>query len=200
MAVTLGGLNNRTGGLIAKQTLPFAGQNFFTWYGIAVVPSGSAAASLSIKVPSQEKGFDDLSTLVIPANSEIISVGFKVTGNVTLGAATGKLKLAPALDASAADLYVESAAAAGGVLSAATALNNNPLDATTTVGGADVTYSIYATDGAAGASAAASTVTATSDTRILVAISGYYPADFPGDNEFPELIEQSIYQDVTVIP
>lgn len=200
MSVMLGGLNNRTGGLTSKQTLPLGGKNFFTWYGVAVVPAGASVASLDIKIPSQEKGFDDLGSFVVPANTEILSVAFKVAGDVTLGAATGKLKLAPALDASAADLYVESAAASSGTLSAQTVVNDNPLDATTTVGGADVTYKLFATDGGAAGAAAASTVTATVDTRIHVAISGYYPASFPVDSQFPDFIEQSLYQDVKKIP
>ena len=200
MTVTLGGLNSNTGGLTSKQTLPLGGKKFFTWYGVAVVPAGATVASLDIKIPSQEKGFDDVSSLVVPANAEITYVAFKVAGNVTLGDATGKLKLAYALDNAVADNYVESAAASGGTLAAATVENVNPLDATTTVGASDVTYQIYATDGVAGAGAGASTVTAAVDTRIHVVVSGYLPEAFPEDGAFPEFLSQAQYQDVKRIP
>lgn len=199
MAVTFGFPNN-TGGLSAKQTLRLGTKEFFEWRGIAKVVPGASYASLDIKIPSNEKGFDDVSSLVIPANTEIVRVAFKCSGNLTIGAATGKLKLATAVNASAADLYVESAAASGGTLTAATVTNDNPLDATTTVGGTDVTYKIYATDGGAAGAAVASTVAASTETLIYVVISGYYPAPFPVDREFGELRDNSIYTDVTNNP
>lgn len=195
MAVTFG-FPNYTGGATAKQTLRLGTKEFFEWRGIAKVVPGATYASLDIKLPSGEKGFDDTSSLVIPANTEIVRVAFKCGGALTIGAATGKLKLATAVDAATADLYVESAAASSGTLAAATVTNDNPLDATTTVGSSDVTYKIYATDGGAAGAATASTVSASTETLIYVVIAGYYPAAFPVDKDFGELRDNSIYTDV----
>jgi hypothetical protein len=170
------------------ESVPFMGKRFFDIRGVAIVPSGSTAASIAIVRPAQEKGASN-GTMTIPANAEITKVAFSVEGAVTIAAATGKLKLAASLAAATADLYVESAAASGGVLAAATVSNHNPLDSTTSVGGTAVTYRIYATDGGAAGAAAASTVTATTDTTVYVQICGYLEDGFPAIETFPPILD-----------
>jgi hypothetical protein len=180
-----------TSSSLVFEALPVGDKGFFNLQGVATIPAGTSAASIAVVRPSRQKGQAD-AVMTIPANAEITRVALKLTGGATLGAATGKLKLATALTASSADLYVETAAASGGTLAAAGwVTNDNPLDSTTTVGGADVTYRLYATDGAAGGSAAASTITATTDTKVYVQICGYVPLDFPTDESFPDIITES---------
>jgi uncharacterized membrane protein len=179
-----------TSSSLVFESFPLAGKRGFNIQAVAYVETGSTAASIAIIRPSRQKGQAD-GLLTIPANAEITRVAFKLTGNVTLGAATGKLKLATALNASSADLFVESAAASGGTLAAAGwVTRDNPLDATTTVGSSAVTYRLYATDGAAGASAAASTVTASKRTKVLVQVCGYIPGINPTDESFPDVITE----------
>lgn len=173
---------------VVFETVPLGGKRWFAIKGIAVVPAGSTAASIAVVRPSLEKGASN-GAMTIPANAEITKVAFNVEGDVTIAAATGKLKLADSLTAATADLYVESAAASGGVLAPALVSNSNPLDSTTTVGGTDVTYSIYATNGGAAGTAVASTVTAATETTIQVQICGYLEDDFPAIESFPPILE-----------
>lgn len=196
MSVLPIGLHNTTGAPTEKQTIKFAGKQFFTWNAVAEVQPGVTAASLDLILPTTEKGWDNVTGLVIPANAQILAVGMKIAGALTLGAATGRLKLAATLTAATASLYVESAAAAANVLAAQTVETNNPLDATDSVGGSAVTYRLFATDGGAGGAAVASTVTASVLTRVHVRVAGYYPSPFPPDSEFGEIIDQSLFQDV----
>lgn len=180
-----------TSSSVVFETFPVGDKGFFSLQGVATIPSGATAASIAVVRPSRQKGQAD-GIMTIPANAEITRVALKLEGNATLGAATGKLKLATALNASAADLYVETAAASGGTLAAAGWVgNDNPLDATTTVGATAVTYRIYATDGGAAGAAAASTVTAASDTKVYVQICGYVPLGYPSDESFPDIITES---------
>lgn len=153
------------------------------WRGYATVKAGVSYASLNILIPAQQKGVTDTASLVIDANSRIQSVSMRPLGALTLGTSTGKLKFAATLTAATAALYVESAAASSGVLAVAAAVEtiNGPLG--TTVGSSDVTYKIFATDGVAAGSAAASTVTASVDTKILVEIGFWIPATFPTELE-----------------
>lgn len=148
------------------------------WMGYATVKAGTLYNALDIIIPAQQRGVTDTTGLIIDANSRIISVGMAPRGVLTLGAATGKLKFATALAAATPTLYVESAAAVANSLAVATVESING-DAAVTVGGSDVTYKIYATDGGVGAAAAASTVTASVDTIIDVEISFWKPAPFP---------------------
>lgn len=180
-----------TSSSLVFETFPVGDKGFFSLQGVATIPAGTTAASVAVVRPSRQKGQSD-GVMAIPANAEITRVALKLEGDATLGAATGKLKLATALAAATADLYVETAAASGSTLAAdGWVSNDNALDATTTVGGSDVTYRIYATDGGAAGAAAASTVTATTETKVYVQICGYVPLDFPTDESFPEIIRES---------
>jgi hypothetical protein len=149
------------------------------WWGYATVLKGASYASLDILIPAQQRGLIDTKSMIIDANSRIIAVGICPRGVLTLGAATGKLKFAPTLASATAALYVETAAAVAGSLAVATAVEtiNGPVG--TTVGGTDVTYKLFATDGGVGAAAVASTMTATVDTIIDIEISFWVSAPFP---------------------
>lgn len=159
------------------------GLQYCEWTGYALIKAGGAVANLDILIPSQQKGKSDTTSLIIPAGSVIRSVGFRTLGNLTLGAATGKLKFATALNAATATLFVESAAASANNLPAQTAAVETQNIAPVSVGGADVTYKLFATDGGAGAAAAASTVTATKDTKVLVRIAFFRFPPFPTEDE-----------------
>lgn len=192
MAVTFG-FPNYTGGIPAKQTLRLGGKEFFEWRGIAKIAAGASYASVDIKLPSGEKGFDDVSSLVIPADSQITRIAFKTGGPITIdGTATGTLKIATAATVTTAGLFAESAAAASNVVAAATVEEDYPLDGTVSVGGADVTYKLFATTGVD----VADTMSVSSDTLVYVTICGYYPVGFPVDKDFGELRDNSIYTDV----
>lgn len=156
----------------------FDGSASALWYGRATVSSSGTAASLSIVRYEPQLDVAGNAAFTIPKNSLITRVAFHVTGDVTLGAATGKLKLAPALDADTVGHYVFSAAASGGVLAANTSYGYNDSGYTAggvTVGGADVTFQIFATGGQAAGTDVASTVTASEDTDIIVAIGFITP-------------------------
>lgn len=141
------------------------------WRGFATLKAGVSYASVDIVRPSQHRGTPNNESMLIYANSRITGVRFINRGAITLGAATGKIKLAPTLTNATAALYVESAAAASNVLAVPTAaVEQLNFDAATTVGSSNVTYRLFATDGAAGASAAASTMTVSTDTIIDVEI------------------------------
>jgi hypothetical protein len=153
------------------------------WTGYATIRSGVTAANLDITIPSQQKGKPDTASLMIPANSVIRSVGFRTLGNVTLGAATGKLKLATALTAATTGLFVESAAASANTLAAQATPVEQQNITPVTIGGADATLRLFATDGGAGAAAVASTVTAAKDTKVLVRVAFIRFPIFPTEDE-----------------
>jgi hypothetical protein len=162
----------------------------FEWLGVATVVPGVLAAALDIVRYSPQRAvvngtWANNTAFIIPANSLITRVGFKTVDALTLGAATGKLKLASSLTANTASLFVSSAAASSNTLAAGLAQGTAAL-AGVTVGGSDVTYKIFATDGnATEGSAAASTVTTTlTDKLIYVRVCGYYPLPFPDNSEF----------------
>jgi hypothetical protein len=164
-------------GSYAREVIRLGTRLHGVWRGYATVKAGVLAANLDIIVPSQQRGVADTATFVLDANTRIESIGFAPRGILTLGAATGKLKLAATLGAATAGIFVESAAAAANSLAIATAQTiNNP---SVTIGGSDLTFKIFATDGGAGGAAAASTVTATKDTIIDVEIGFWLPAPFP---------------------
>ncbi len=167
--------------------------NGHTWFDIAgycIVPTGGTAASLPVIIPNQQKNLADVTGLVIPANAYIAQVGFCTRAAVTLGATTGKLKLAPALTTATAGLYVESAAAVSNTLASQSSANAaketgrvNPDTLNyvqtqnitpVTVGGSPVTYSLYATDGGAAGAAAASTVTSPTSSVVKVLVRVQY--------------------------
>lgn len=171
-------LINRTNAY-EREMLRVGGLLLFDWLGYALVRPGVTAAILDIIVPSRQRDVADTVGLVIPATAVITRVGVRVPSAVTLGAATGKLKIATSLTQNSAVLTATSAAASSNSLAAAVfKVDNNLNVASTGVGGADVTYRIYATDGAALGSEAASTVTAAAETRLEVQICGYMHDDF----------------------
>jgi hypothetical protein len=141
------------------------------WFGRATVPSSGAVASIPVYRYEPQLGFAGNAALSLPANAAIVRLAFLPLGALTLGAATGKLKLGTTLTNSTAGLSATSAAASSNTLAAPTdyIMQNNILTPVT-VGSSDVTYRIYATDGASLGSEAASTMTAAADTDILVAI------------------------------
>lgn len=149
------------------------------WRGFAVLKAGQVYASVDIVFPSEHRGIPNKTSALIYANTRIQSVGFINRGIITMGAATGKIKLAPTLTNATAALYVESAAASSNELAVpGSAVETLNFDAAVTVGGSDVTYKLFATNGAAGASAAASTMSVTEDTYIDVEIGFIAAAKF----------------------
>lgn len=156
----------------------FDGSVSALWYGRATVPSSGTAASLDIVRYEPQLSVQGNSPFTVPAGALVTRLAFHLSGDVTLGAATGKLKLAPALAEDTAGHFVFSAAASGGVLAKNTAYGYNDTGYTpggVTVGGADVVFKIYATGGQAAGSDVASTVTAATDTDIIVAVGFVYP-------------------------
>lgn len=155
------------------------------WRGFALLKAGQSYSSVDIIFPSQHRGTPNKTSALIYANTRIQSVGFINRGAITLGAATGKIKLATALAASTATLYVESAAAAANILAVPNAaVETLNWDAAVTVGGSDVTYKLFATDGGAGGAAAASTMTVSTDTYIDVEIGFIAAAPFGAREDF----------------
>lgn len=171
--------SSRVGGSYSREVTRLGKLLHGVWRGYALLKAGVSYASLDIIIPAQQRGLVDTTGMVIDANSRIVSVSMCPRKALTLGASTGKLKLATALAAATATLYVETAAASSNALAVANPVETINGDAAVTVGGSDVTYKIYATDGAAGGSAAASTVSAASDTYIDVEIGFWKPAPFP---------------------
>ena len=141
------------------------------WRGFATLKAGVSYASVDIIRPSQHRGSPNNESMLIYANSRITGIRMINRGAITLGAATGKIKCAPTLTNATAALYVESAAAASNTLAVpAAAVEQLNFDAATTVGSSNVTYRLFATDGAAAGAAAASTMSVTADTIIDVEI------------------------------
>lgn len=156
----------------------FDGSASALWYGRATVPSTGSVASLSIVRYEPQLDIAGNAAFTIPANSLITRIAFHVSGAVTLGAATGKLKLAPTIASNTAGHYVFSPAAVSNTLAANAAYEYNDSGYTAggvTVGNADVTFKIFATGGQAAGSDVASTVTATKDTDIIVAVGFITP-------------------------
>lgn len=174
-------------GSFSRVGVQIGGRLYCRWFGFANILAGVTSSAIDITIPSEQRGLADTVGLMIPANSQITRIALFPEGALTLGAATGKLKFASSLAAATVALYVESAAASGGVLAAPTNWVDQINTTSTTVGSSDVTYKLFATDGAAGASAAASTVTATKDTRVLVCIDFINYAPLPLSNQIPKI-------------
>jgi hypothetical protein len=118
--------------------------------------------------------FEGNTAFVVPADSLIHRIAFFVSGPLTIGAATGKIKVTTAVDEDTAGLFLFSAAAVSNTLAANTGItytDSGFSQAGVTVGGADVTFKIFATGGQAAGSDVASTMTASADTDIIVAIA-----------------------------
>lgn len=157
----------------------------YRWVGYVDVNAGGSYSSFDIITPSRQKGKPDVPSLIIPANSFITQVSFKPLGNLTMGAAAGKLKLATAIASTTAGLFTESVAASGGTLTKRdaeyAAQNITPV----AVGTSDVTYKLFATDG----TTAPSTVSTPDPkkTRILVMVSFIKFCRFPTEIEVSAL-------------
>lgn len=151
----------------------FDGSASGLWYGRATVPSSGTVASLDIVRYEPQLDIAGNASFTIPANALITRIAFHVEGALTLGAATGKIKVATALTDDTAGLYLFSAAAVSNALAANAAgayTDSGYSSAGVTVGSSDVTFKVYATGGQAAGSDVASTMTATTDTEIIVAI------------------------------
>ena len=174
-------------GSFARVGVQIGGLLYCRWMGFANILPGVTASVVDITIPSEQRGLPDIVGLMLPANSLIQSIGIHPQGNLTLGAATGKLKLAPALNTATTGLMVESPAAVANTLTAPTNPSIVRTVPSVSVGGADTVFRLFATDGGVGAAAAASTVTATQATRVLVCIDFINYAPFPLANQIPPI-------------
>jgi hypothetical protein len=157
----------------------------YRWVGYVDVNAGGSYANLDLITPSRQKGKTDHPSLIIPAGSYIRHLAFKPLGNLTIGSATGKLKMATSLASVTAGLVVESAAASGGVLTAPTDEYATKNISSVLVGSSDVTFKLFATDGTTGAS-----TVSTPDskrTRILFMVSFIKFCRFPTEVEISAL-------------
>jgi len=176
---------SRAVGSYSREGIRIGDRIFCQWSGFALVTAGATSAALDVIIPSQQRGKTDTIGLVIPANAVITSLGLRPLGNLVLAAATGKLKLATALNVATASLLAETAAAAAGTLTAVATANvtSNIALSPASIGASAVTFKVFATDGGAGGAAAASTVTAAKDTKVLVSIGFVVPAPFPTEGD-----------------
>lgn len=172
-------------GSYARVGVQIGGIQYCRWMGFALVQPGSVASVLDVIIPSEQRGLPDTVGLMLPANSLIQSIGIHSQGNLTLGAATGKLKLAPALNTATTGLMAESPSAVGGILTMPTQPSITRSVPAATIGASDTVFRLFATDGGVGAAATASTVSATRETRVLVCIDFINYAPFPRGNEIP---------------
>lgn len=172
------------GGSFARMGQDCGGRMFCDWNGYALIPSGSTLAAASIISPRQERG-TNATELIIPAGAKIFYLGIQTLGDLTIGAATGRLKLADTVAQATAGSFAVTGAAVGGTL----AKMANPVfiandEADMPVIAADTTFKIFADTGAN----AASTVTSagTDPVKVLAAIRFYLPAPFPTEGEVGE--------------
>lgn len=172
-------------GSFSREVLEIGGLYFGSWRGFALLKAGSVYSSLDITFPSEQRGIANATGLMFEPASYITSLKLKPLGPLTMGTINGKMKLASTLVASSQPIYVESAAATSFVIPGGFVSQqfNAPAFWNISSNG-DVTYKLFATDGAAGAAAAASTVTTAVDTKILVVASFVSHAPFPADLEF----------------
>ncbi len=149
----------------------------FEWTGYCLVPGGtSMASSLDVIVPFRDgKGGKDVIGMTMEPTSFITKIGLQLLGEVTMGSATGRLKLAATINEASQPMYVESGAAVAGKLSPAGFMRKqfNNLATAPNTGANPITFKLFATDGGAGAAAAPSTVTAATETKVLITICGY---------------------------
>lgn len=188
------------GAAFKNQSIRLGGFCFFEWLGRGTVPSSGTVASISIRRPAPLKGQTALPDLIIPANTFITRLAFLPLGAITLGAATGKVKLATTLTNST--YQATSAAAVSNVLAVPAAeieSSSTGLRSLTgvNVGTSDVTLKLFATDGAAAGSEVASTMTASTNTDVLVYVTGYCRVTFPSIESFlkdpPYITENRVY-------
>jgi len=156
----------------------FDGSGSGLWYGRATVPSSGTVASLDIVRYAPQLDIAGNAAFTIPANALITRIAMHVPSAVTLGAATGKLKVATALTGDTSGLYLFSPAAVSNTLAANTGIEYTDSGYTAggvTVGSSAVTFKVYATGGQAAGSDVASTVTAAADTDIIVVVGFILP-------------------------
>lgn len=175
-------------GSFSREAVVVGGVAHGDWIGFATIPATNPAASLQITTPSPQRTQESLTRLILPQGAYIKHVGFRVLGNVTLGAATGRLKLAGAIQ-DGATISVSSAAAASNALAAMpvgseVATYNSAVSATELLG-ADTEFLLFATDGAAVGSEATSTVVSASGEaiRVIVRVAFEIPSRFPFNDE-----------------
>ncbi|MGB6301096.1 MAG: hypothetical protein WBF90_33645 [Rivularia sp. (in: cyanobacteria)] len=171
----------------SRQVTRIGGLLFGHWTGYALLKAGGSYASVDITLPSYQRSLNNKAELKLDNLSAITAIGFQPLGDITLGAATGKLKFASSLDEATATDYTESSAASGGTLSTsedAYRKLNSPSNWTINSDGERI-FKIYATNGGAGASATASTMSVTQDTRILIAVNFFAHAHFPTAEDIP---------------
>lgn len=157
----------------------------YRWVGYADVLAGGSYASLDIITPARQKGKPDVPSLIVPANSFITQVSFKPLGNLTMGSAAGKLKMASALANTTAGLFTESVAASAGTLAKRDAEYATQNLTPVPVGANDVTFKLFATDGTTGPSTVSSPDP--KRTRILVMIAFTKFCRFPTEVEISAL-------------
>lgn len=168
-----------------RHGIDFNDHESYRWVGYVDVNAGSSYANLDLVTPSRQKGKPDHTSLVIPANSYIRHLAFKPLGNLTMGSATGKLKLATAVNSVTAGLVVESVAATAGTIAARDAEYATQNISSVLVGANDVTFKLFATDGTTNPS-----TVSTPDakrTRILFMVSFIKFCRFPTEVEISAL-------------
>lgn len=155
----------------------------FEWVGRVTIPTTGTAASGDVVTYSEQKNIAPVTGLTLPANTVISRLAIMPMGAITLGAATGRVKLAATLTANTSGLFVNSAAAVSNVIAVSTdwsqQVNNPPV----TVGASAITLRLFATDGAAAGSEVASTFTATTATDVLVYVSGRIRSPLPNPKQ-----------------
>lgn len=180
-------ITRAAGGVYTRYAVQIGGVLYGRWYGYGLVTPGGNFSSLDVVIPSQQKGQADTIGLVIEGNSFIQGVGIRPMGNLTLSAAAGKLKFATSLATTTNGLFIETPAASAGTLVAPANASENFNVPPVNIGGADLTYRIFATDGATGAA----TVSATRETRILVCVDFIKKAPFPTDQDVGRPVPKS---------
>lgn len=172
-------ITRAAGGPYTRYAVQLGGVLHARWFGYALVTPGGNFSSLDIIIPSQQRGQADTVGLVIEGNSFIQGVGIRALGPLTFSAAAGKLKFASSLAITTPGLFIETPSATGGTLAAQANASENFNVPSVNVGATDLTYRVFATDGATGAA----TVSATKETRILVCVDFVKKAPFPTDQD-----------------
>jgi hypothetical protein len=171
-------------GSFSREVLEIGGLHFGSWRGYGLIRAGATVSAIDIVIPSEQRGIANTTGLIIDGDSYITSVGLRTLGNITHAVGNGKIKLAPILASPTQAVYTELTAFSNVIAAGFTSVQNNNTATWTSVGSSPVTYRLFATDGAAGAAAAASTVTASVDTKILVMVNFYRHIPFPASTEF----------------
>lgn len=148
----------------------------FEWCGYILVPAGSSASSLDVIIPFRDnRSSPETVGMVLEADTHITKLSLQVLGELQMGSAAGRLKLAQTIGEANQSQFVQSGAATAGKLTPAGFARRqaNSLATAISTGPNPVTLKVFATDGGAGAAAAPSTVTATKETKVLITVCGY---------------------------